>query len=446
LASGFVVKRRVVATAAHVVFNDVFNSNGTPSYVTGLQWLLQGDRGSYEPVPQIPRGFYLFDGYAAARQEPGVVPGVGTPKSQHFDVAALYFEADAGRGGFSGFLASDATDNEFLLSDANKILVGYPIDQIEAPKRGRMHATPAMNVDFSRTPGQVGSGIPFRTYTTGQIRSTGGSSGGPLCIQFEGGSYYPAAIYLGGSGQTVVRAIDSDMIELFDRAVTSATTGTNNTSGGITHTEVTTFGPATQPGILKVIIEPSEARTAGAGWRLVPDPTYRQSGFQKAGLTPGTYTLEFTTLDNFPVPPRTNVVVEGGSLKTVTFTYGSGELEDWRMTHFGTNSNTGDAADNADPDGDGSINIEEFVAGTNPNDGDDVFRFLSANWQGMGFTVTVGGKAGRTYELQVNEGLSSGNWRHVASVGPLPASALVTLVDPAPPANAAFYRARVSKP
>jgi hypothetical protein len=42
------------------------------------------------------------------------------------------FLEDAGRGGFSGFLASDATDNEFLLSDANKILVGYPIDRVEA--------------------------------------------------------------------------------------------------------------------------------------------------------------------------------------------------------------------------------------------------------------------------------------------------------------------------
>ena len=73
-----------------------------------------------------------------------------------------------------------------------------------------MHATPAANVTFTRVFG--------RTYTTPNIRSSGGNSGGPLCVQFEGGNYYPAAVYLGGTGQTVVRAIDSDVLDLFNRA------------------------------------------------------------------------------------------------------------------------------------------------------------------------------------------------------------------------------------
>jgi hypothetical protein len=47
LASGFVVKPRVVATAAQVVFNDVYSSNRTPNYVTGVQWLFQSDRGRF---------------------------------------------------------------------------------------------------------------------------------------------------------------------------------------------------------------------------------------------------------------------------------------------------------------------------------------------------------------------------------------------------------------
>jgi uncharacterized repeat protein (TIGR03803 family) len=452
LASGFVVKPRVVATAAHVVFNDVFSGNGTPSYVTGMQWLFQRDRSSYEPTPQIPRGVYIFDGYAAARREPGVVSGEGTPKSQQFDVAVLYFLADAGRGGFSGFLASDATDNEFLLSDANKILVGYPIDQIETLRQGRMHATSPTNVVFARVPGNVEPATPFRTYTTGKIRSTGGASGGPLCVQFEGGSYYPAAIYLGGSGQTVVRAIDGDVIELFTRAETSANGGGNNTSGGITHTEVITFGPATQPGSLRVIIEPAQARERGAGWRLVGDSTFRQPGSQKGGLTPEIYTLEFTTIAGFSVPPRTNVMVEGGSLKAVTFTYGSGEMEDWRMAHFRTNQNNGDAADNADPDGDGSSNIGEFVAGTDPNDSGDVFKVLSVIRQSTTCILEVAGKEGRIYELQRYSSPtfvrpnSVGSWTTKASIGPLSGDTQLTLTDPLNHAGSAFYRVRVTRP
>ena len=46
------------------------------------------------------------------------------------------------------------------------------------------------------------------------------------------GTYYPAAIYLGGATQTDVRAIDSSVIALFDQAETNGETGTNNTGGG----------------------------------------------------------------------------------------------------------------------------------------------------------------------------------------------------------------------
>ena len=113
-ATGFVVKNRVVATAAHVVFDD-----GTLSYVTGLQWFFQRDAGVYQPTPQIPRGFYVFDGYATQRTAEHT-PGVSSPASQNLDVAAMYFMADAGRGGSSGFLASDSsTTSSWFLPSLN---------------------------------------------------------------------------------------------------------------------------------------------------------------------------------------------------------------------------------------------------------------------------------------------------------------------------------------
>ena len=245
-SSGFVVKARVVATAGHVVFDD-----GTLSAVTGLQWLFERHRGTYEPKPQVPRGFYIFDGYAAQRALENT-PGTSSPQSQNLDAAAMYFLEDAGRGGYSGFLASDLDNNEFLLSSAQKILVGYPVDGISPANQGKMFATPAANVTLVRGFGH--------TYATSDIHSSGGGSGGPLCVHYQGGSFYPAAIYLGGSGQTVVRAIDSQVIELFNRAEVSGNGGDNNTGGGITHTSVTTIGSTTQPGALKVNIEPAAAR------------------------------------------------------------------------------------------------------------------------------------------------------------------------------------------
>lgn len=48
-----------------------------------------------------------------------------------------------------------------------------------------------------------------------------------------------------------------------------------------------------------------------------------------------------------------------------------GSADGWRFTHFGTTSNTGDAADVADPDGDGFSNQLERAAATDPNDAGD---------------------------------------------------------------------------
>ena len=41
-------------------------------------------------------------------------------------------------------------------------------------------------------------------------------------------------------------------------------------------------------------------------------------------------------------------------------------LEQWRLAHFTTSSNTGSAADAEDPDGDGVPNLVEYALGTNP--------------------------------------------------------------------------------
>jgi autotransporter-associated beta strand protein len=42
-------------------------------------------------------------------------------------------------------------------------------------------------------------------------------------------------------------------------------------------------------------------------------------------------------------------------------------IEQWRLTHFGTTENTGDAADSFDPNNDGETNLLEFATGQNPH-------------------------------------------------------------------------------
>jgi alpha-tubulin suppressor-like RCC1 family protein len=434
VSTGFVVKARVVATAGHVVWDD-----GTLSAAQGLQWLFQHDAGSYEPTPQIPRGFYTFDGYAAQRTLENT-PGTSSPLSQTLDVAAMYFLEDAGRGGYGGWLASDNSQNEFLLSNAQKMLVGYPVDGVSASSQGRMFATAAANVTLTAAYG--------RTFTTSDIHSFGGNSGGPLCVQYQGGAWYPAAIYLGGTNQTVVRSIDSAVIDLFNRAETSGVGGGNNTGGGITHTSVSTFGSTSNPGALSVIIQPAGAVSAGAGWRLSPETGYRASGAQKSGLSPGSYVLQLNTVAGYDAPAAQNVTVTGGQLATVTFTYAAAlsAQESWRVTYFGVSTSTGNAADGADPDGDGMSNLAEYTAGTNPTSSTDVFKVQSGVKSGANFSLTAPGKSGRTYVLERSIALPAASWTTVASQGPLGSDAAVTLTDSAAPTTTGFYRIRVTGP
>ena len=97
-------------------------------------------------------------------------------------------------------------------------------------------------------------------------------------------------------------------------------------------------------------------------------------------MNPGTYSLRFREVEGFEAPSPQTVVVTGGQLTTVTFTYQeksvSSPLDIWREANFGTMSNSGNAANDADPDNDGAINIREFAAGTDPNNQADFLQLI----------------------------------------------------------------------
>ncbi|MBL9130730.1 MAG: trypsin-like peptidase domain-containing protein [Verrucomicrobiaceae bacterium] len=429
VGSGFVVRPLVVATAAHVVWDDVSESTAQE-----IEWLFQKHAGEHEPRPLIPRGHYLITGYAAQRHAENT-PGTSTPASQTLDVATLYFNEKAGRDGYSGYLASDLPDNstEYLLAIRDKTLIGYPFDGISPLLQGVMHATPAADIVFTHA--------SARTYSTTDIHGVGGMSGGPLCVQHTNGNWYPAAIYLGGNAQTTVRVIDSQVIDLITAAVNSATTP-NHTGGGVTHTSIASSA-GTTVGALTVVIEPERARNAGAGWRLAPEASYRASGFTKSNLTPGTYILQFPTVNGFDVPSQQNVTIAAGTVSTLTFRYDSPQ-ESWRRSFFGFPEDTGNAADNADPDGDGFTNAAEYAAGTNPTVPGDFFKVTETTRSGETFSLSTAGKAGRTYHLERSVNLN--NWTTVTSNGPVTVEGPVTLTDPSSTGGAAFYRIRVTGP
>jgi len=229
---------------------------------------------------------------------------------------------------YGGYLASDSVDNEFLESSNLKMLVGYPVDNIPAASQGQIFATAPANISFSRVPGVTASGTAvgvsssnYRIYTSTDIASTGGNSGGPLCIQYNGGNYYPAAIYLGGSAETVVRAIDGDVVNMFTLAEASGDGGGNHGSGGITETNSPIAGSPLAGANLQVAIAPAGARSAGASWRLKGEGSYHSTGTLLSNLAPGDYTLQFSTVSGFDVPSDQPVTLTSAVQTNVTFTY-----------------------------------------------------------------------------------------------------------------------------
>jgi hypothetical protein len=151
---------------------------------------------------------------------------------------------------------------------------------------GRMHELFGANYTF--TPGGV-------VLQSGQFLSYPGNSGGPFCAAFRLPGedipiYLPAGVYLGSSGgRSLVRAIDSKVASLINRAASSAELGTNfNGFGGVILGESTSGGG--------LFVSPSLAvrfsGTTEGGWRVKGDAGFIAGGVpQELGL--GDFVLEF---------------------------------------------------------------------------------------------------------------------------------------------------------
>ena len=315
-SSGFVVKDRTVLTAAHAVFDPL-----ALAYVTNAWWFFQEEAGEYEPVPQIPNGWYVFEGYAAARaadvQGGQIGPDESSTPTRQQDVAALYFFESAGRGGYGGYLASDPAGTQWLLSDSLMLLIGYPVETVPVSDRGRLHQVGPGYYLFNQIP-------DTSLFTSTDLQSYPGNSGGPLCVQTADSLgvpfFLPAGVYLGGSGETIVRSIDLDVVDLINRADILSHGGVNSTGGGVVTITVGQGGGI--PATIQVTLAPATAVAAGAAWRVQGgDPTWITNPNYQQAVPPGTsVTLEFRPLDGWDLPPDQNLTLTPGQ-HILSFSY-----------------------------------------------------------------------------------------------------------------------------
>lgn len=123
-------------------------------------------------------------------------------------------------------------------------------------------------------------------------------------------------------------------------------------------------------------------------------------------------------------------------------------LEQWRQQYFGDGAaNSGEAADEADPDADGLINGQEYAAGTSPVDPASDFRTAAAPLNGTTYTLTFTAQPGRHYVLQrLIPDVSTMTWQSVATLEPLATTSPASLTDTTAPALSGIYRIKVNVP
>ena len=86
------------------------------------------------------------------------------------------------------------------------------------------------------------------------------------------------------------------------------------------------------------------------------------------------------------------------------------DLQAWRLANFGTIDNTGDAANEADPDGDGLNNENEFMAGTDPKNPNSRLHISAVTTSGSDLVIGFPTISGKTYQVEWSDSLQPDSW------------------------------------
>src|SRR5262249_45135756 len=120
---------------------------------------------------------------------------------------------------------------------------------------------------------------------------------------------------------SVVRAINSEVVNLITNAALLGDSGTNG-NGGVITVVSGQAGQGTKP-YITVNLGPPAALAAGAGWRVQGDPSYGSVSNYTRQITSGASSvmIEFTNIPGWDAPPTTAVSVTPGQTTIINATY-----------------------------------------------------------------------------------------------------------------------------
>ena len=359
-------------TGCDLTYNgQIYDSNGnTSGYVEGgTSWssptwaglcsLINQSRAAQNPVrPTL--------GLVASR----VYPLIGT--NNFFDVTT------GSNGSYSAAVGYDETTGVGSPNMANLVntLTG-PVITSFSPTSGGVGASVVITGKNLNIAGSVtfnGQSAPFTINSPTQITATvpSGATTGKIVVS-------NAQVTNGVSGDTFT-STGSFTVFTIDLAAALSTHG-SFTQGDTNHNytlSVSNVGTVASTGTVSVAITLPQGLTAtaltGTGWTIAANQlsATRTDSLAASGSYPLVLTLSVAI--NASSPLTIAATVSGGgesntandtASSTITVAAATPE-QSWRYQYFGTTANTGNAADSANPAGDGISNLLKYALGLNP--------------------------------------------------------------------------------